>query len=221
MSVDTLAPVWGSPGHRTIFSAALHGEPCHVVGLSSRPHRLPMQTWTDAADSSDEALLGHCVGTTLDIGCGPGRMSQTLAARGTCVLGIDVVPEAVALTRARGASALVRDVFAAVPGEGRWDTALLADGNVGIGGDPVRLLRRVHDLLNPGGRAVVEVARPGVRTRTVALALVCAGARSAPFPWSVVGVDAVREVAAAAAMTVRQLVEYDGRWAAVLAREVR
>lgn len=81
-------------------------------------------------------MLAHCVGTTLDIGCGPGRMSQALAARGACVLGIDVVPEAVTLTRARGASALVCDVFAPVLGEGRWDTALLADGNIGIGGGP-------------------------------------------------------------------------------------
>jgi SAM-dependent methyltransferase len=174
--------------------------------------------WRDAADASDVALLEHCFGTTLDIGCGPGRMSQSLAARGACVLGIDVVPEAVALTRARGASALVRDVFAPVPAEGRWDTALLTDGNIGIGGDPVMLLRRVHDLLVPGGQAVVEVARPGVGMRTVSLALVCAGVRSAPFPWSLVGADAVREVAAAAAMTLQQLVEYDGRWTAVLGR---
>jgi SAM-dependent methyltransferase len=216
MSVHTLVPVADSPGHQAIFTAALRGEPCHVFGLSARPHRLPVRAWRDAADPSDVALLAHCVGATLDIGCGPGRMTHALAARGACVLGIDVVPEAVAMTRARGASALVRDVFVPVPGEGRWDTALLADGNIGIGGDPVRLLRRVHDLLVPGGRAVVEVLRPGVGMRTVSLALVCAGERSAPFPWSVVGVDAVREVAAAGAMTVERLVEYDGRWIAIL-----
>lgn len=43
-----------------------------------------------------------------------------------------------------------------------------------------------------------------------------AGARSAPFPWSVLGVDAVGGVAAAAALAVRQASEYDGRWVAVL-----
>ena len=77
-------------------------------------------------------------------------------------LGIDVVHEAVGQTRARGAAALRRDIFGAVPGEGRWQTALLADGNVGIGGDPVALLRRLRRLLLPGGRVVVEVAPPGV-----------------------------------------------------------
>jgi hypothetical protein len=134
------------------------------------------------------------------------------------VLGIDVVPEAVALTRARGVGALVRDVFGPVPGEGRWGTALLADGNIGIGGDPVSLLRRVHHLLTSGGRVVVEVARPGVGMRTVSLALSCAGVRSALFPWVLVGADAIRELAGAAHMTVVELVEYDGRWVAVLER---
>jgi SAM-dependent methyltransferase len=219
MTVTSLAPAPDSPGHQALFTAALRGEPCHVVGLSARPHPLPMHRWSAVADPSDVALLTHCVGATLDIGCGPGRMSEALTDRGACVLGIDVVPEAVALSRARGASALVRDVFGPVPGEGRWDTALLVDGNIGIGGDPVTLLERVRDLLAPGGRAVVEVARPGVGMRTVSLALVCAGARSTPFPWSVVGVDAVRELAAAAAMTLRQVVRHDDRWVAVLGKE--
>ena len=33
-----------------------------------------------------------------------------------------------------------------MPGEGRWDTVLLADGNIGIGGAPVALLRRTADF---------------------------------------------------------------------------
>ena len=37
------------------------------------------------------------------------------------------------------------------PGEGRWDTVLFIDGNVGIGGDPIALLRRVRQLLAPAG----------------------------------------------------------------------
>ena len=75
------------------------------------------------ADAADRALLAHCVGHTLDVGCGPGRMSAHLMARGP--------------RRARhrprrrrrsgrpgerGVAALRRDVFAPLPGEGRWDT---------------------------------------------------------------------------------------------------
>ena len=61
----------------------------------------------------------------------------------------------------RGGAALRRDVFDTLPGEGRWETALLADGNVGIGGDPVALLRRLREVLDPRGRVVAEVAAPG------------------------------------------------------------
>ena len=64
--------------------------------------------------------------------------------------------------------AMVADVFDDVPREGRWGTALLADGNVGISGDPVHLLRRVRQLLQPGGRAVVEVSGPGTASSAAA-----------------------------------------------------
>ena len=43
-----------------------------------------------------------------------------------------------------------RDVFARVPGEGRWVRMLVADGNVGIGGDPAMLLARTARLLSVG-----------------------------------------------------------------------
>ena len=99
---------------------------------------LPVGRWNDDDDAHDASLLGHCRGATLDIGCGPGRLVARLSRLGHVALGIDVVPEAVRQARERGAAAIVRDVFDPVPGEGRWDTALLADGNIGIGGDPVR-----------------------------------------------------------------------------------
>ena len=60
-----------------------------------------------------------------------------------------------------GALALQRDVFGYLPGTGRWATVLLADGNIGIGGDPVALLRRAQNLLRPGGAVVTEISPPG------------------------------------------------------------
>ncbi len=63
---------------------------------------------------------------------------------------------AVSLTRAAGGVALHRSVFTHIPGEGRWDTVLLIDGNIGIGGDPIALLRRVRQLLAPTGCALIE-----------------------------------------------------------------
>ncbi len=205
---------FGSP----FFGAAMRGADCVVHGFEDFPHRLPMSRWNRAADSSDAALLSFCEGPTLDIGCGPGRMSAHLAQRGVGVLGIDIVPEAVASTRARGASALHRDVFDLLPGEGAWTCALLADGNIGIGGDPVQLLRRVAALLAPGGRVVADLAPPGTALETRSVTLECGGAFSQPFDWSILGPEAIRDVAAAAGLRVGSLHEYDGRWFVVLVK---
>lgn len=199
-----------------VFSRALQGLPCSVVGVGDGPQPLPVASWVRDADDTDTAMLAHCVGPTLDIGCGPGRLSARLVELGHVVLGIDVVHEAVRQTRERGVSAIVRDVFEELPGEGRWSSALLADGNVGIGGDPVALLRRVGQLLDPLGRVVVELSAPGVGLRSMWAALECGETRSRPFRWSLVGADAIADVAAAAGFAVVATGDRAGRWFAVL-----
>lgn len=200
-----------------VFSRALRGLPCLVVGLGSVPELLPVHSWTRDADEADQRLVALCEGRTLDVGCGPGRLAQELSDRGHFVLGIDVVAEAVDQTRERGVSALRRDVFGQVPGEGRWGSVLLADGNVGIGGDPTALLARSRELLAPEGRIVVEVEGPGVGHSSQWVTLECEGHASRPFRWSVVGVDDVARLATAAGLAV-ELVEAigGGRWCAVL-----
>ncbi len=200
-----------------VFACALRGSPTVVVGLGDEPRALPMDLWTRGADDLDRAMVGLCVGPTLDIGCGPGRMTEALGAAGHIALGIDVVEAAVSLTCARGASAVRRDVFGRVPGEGRWHTALLADGNIGIGGNPVALLQRVRALLAPGGRVVVEVAPPGVGLVEAWAVLETADRRSRPFRWATLGVDHVARTAAAAGFGVRAVHRLGDRWAAILA----
>jgi SAM-dependent methyltransferase len=200
----------------TVFSYALRGRPCVVVGLSDGPEALPVTEWTSEADAEDHEILALCVGPTVDIGCGPGRLSAALADAGHVVLGIDVVHEAVGQTRARGVSALHRDVFLALPGEGRWHTALLADGNVGIGGDPVALLARVRELLDPRGRVVVELRPPGTASTTVWARLECEGTRSKPFRWSVVAADDIATIAVEAGLAVSRSYAVGRRWVAVL-----
>jgi SAM-dependent methyltransferase len=203
---------------REAFTEALRGQPFQVVGLHDEPMPLPAARWSEPADADDLAMLDLCDGPTLDVGCGPGRMSAALASSGRVVLGIDVVDEAVIQTRDRGAAALQRDVFTTLPAEGRWMTALLADGNVGIGGDPIALLRRVGALLAACGRIVVELAEPGTATRTAWAELVSPEARSKPFRWAVVGVDDIGPMAIEAGFGVGAVHQFGDRWCAVLNR---
>ncbi len=177
---------------------------------------LHLEDWTHAANEDDHALLALCVGPTLDVGCGPGRLTAALAERGHVVLGIDVAHAAVGHALGRGAAALRRNVFAPVPGEGRWSTALLADGNVGIGGTPVILLRRLRELLDPRGRVVVELAGPGTDARSGWARLSFDGRATPRFPWSVVGVDAIAGVAREAGLAQTAVHRFGGRWCAVL-----
>jgi SAM-dependent methyltransferase len=143
---------------------------------------LDVARWHDDADADEVELLARVPDPVLDIGCGPGRAVAALAARGRLALGIDREPRAVAAALERGATALERSVFDPLPGEGRWGAALLLDGNIGIGGDPVRLLARVHDLLAPGGCLLAEVLAPHVASEPVTVR-VEVGRGQAPGPW--------------------------------------
>ena len=199
-----------------VFSHALRGEPCYLVAPGIGRTRLPVQDWTRAVDPGDCHLLDLCVGATLDIGCGPGRLTAELAARGHITLGIDIVHESIGQTRQRGGAALQRDIFGRIPGEGRWRTALLADGNIGIGGDPVKLLDRVRRILAPGGFVVIEVAPADTRTTSLKAQLECTCGYSVPFEWAVVCIEDLPRIAALAGLSVIGRSPVNGRQFAVL-----
>lgn len=110
-------------------------------------------------------------------------------------LRVDVSPAAVALTRRRGGSALRRSVFERLPGEGRWGTVLLMDGNIGIGGDPVALLRRLRAAAAPGSRLLAEASRADVDERLTVRLEDAHGRHGRPFPWARVGTAALLRAA--------------------------
>lgn len=169
--------------------------------------------WCSRPDDADASVLARVHGTTLDVGCGPGRLTVALAARGHAVLGIDVTPNAVSLTRAAGGVALHRSVFTHIPGEGRWDTALLIDGNVGIGGDPVALLCRILQLLAPNGCVLVEVEPPTTVGHVGPARIRYAdGVVTSWFPWARVPVGRIGVIAAAAGFATSACWSADGRW---------
>jgi SAM-dependent methyltransferase len=164
----------------------------------------------------DELMIDICRGPALDVGCGPGRLAAAFTRRGVPALGIDVSAAAVALAREAGAVALCRNVFGPVPRPGCWREVILADGNIGIGGDPVRLLRRVRALLGRRGRVLAELDPPGRPTRSYLTALEAVGATSAPFRWATVGVDGIGPICAAAGLAVTTVTSEAGRYVAVL-----
>ncbi|GAA4008229.1 class I SAM-dependent methyltransferase [Allokutzneria multivorans] len=196
----------------TVFDEALLGTPSWLHTATGERRQLHPDRWTAEADAADEVMLAGCEGPSLDIGCGPGRLTVALAARGIPALGVDISSVAVRLTTRRGGLALRRNVFDQIPGEGRWRHALLADGNVGIGGNPVALLSRVGELLSASGRAVVEVDPPGGGVRRERARM----AEGPWFDWAWVGAESIGTVAAVAGLLTQRITEHSGRWFAEL-----
>lgn len=215
---DSLAPTGLSSITTTdALDAAFSGEACDLVRPDGLRRRLTTERWSGTASSSDLALfIRRCAGPTLDLGCGPGRLSGALRDRGVDVLGVDFSPEAVRQTLARGARAICRDVFAELPGAHSWAHVLLADGNIGIGGRPVTLLERVAALLAPQGTALVEIAERGTVSVHAGVRLSVGDRHTRPFDWATVGVDAIEHVAAAANLIVTDLATTSGRHVATL-----
>ncbi len=178
------------------YAGALHAAlPVQLQFTAGGVQRHDVGRWVADADSTDLRVLDRCTGPTLDLGCGPGRLLAALAGRGVPALGVDISAHAVVMARARGAAAIRRDVFAPLPGAGRWGFALLVDGNLGIGGDPVRLLCRVRELLAADGQLLAEVSEQDVDRRGPARLRLAHGRLSAPFPWAELGPRALAEVA--------------------------
>jgi SAM-dependent methyltransferase len=200
-----------------LYAAALHRRrPLAVRDENGDARPLPLESWLGVAGAADRRVLDRAHGPVLDVGCGPGRHVHALARRGVLAVGIDISPVAVALARRRGATVLEASIFDRVPGAGRWRTALLLDGNIGIGGRPEDLLRRIAALLAPGGAVLVELAAPGTGAVSRRVRLEDGSTASDWFAWASVGVDAVDVPAVAAHLRVLERWRDDGRWFAAL-----
>jgi len=186
------------------------------VDRGSEP--MPLELWLGAPTPADDRIVTRSIAPVLDVGCGPGRLLEALSAAGKEALGVDLVPAAVGFARRRGGRAVTGSIFADVPGSGRWATALLLDGNIGIGGRPALLLERVATLLRPGGDAIVELDPPGYETLRTRVRIESESLVSEWFAWARVAADAMEPIAARAGLITLETFEDDHRWFARLAR---
>jgi len=203
---------------RGLAEAAL-GSPAaayRAVADDGTRHRLPLRRWLAPARAEELELLARVSPPVLDVGCGPGRHLASLARLGVPALGIDIAPHAVALARARGGRVLRQSVFQPLPGAGRWGAALLLDGNLGIEGDPERLLRRLTGVLRPGGVVLAELEPPETASREVRLRIESGEEVSDWFPWALVSVDDIERLARAAGLRAVDAWSARGRWFAQL-----
>jgi SAM-dependent methyltransferase len=175
-------------------SEALAGERVWLRHADGTRNELPVDRWlgTSAIGSDhdfDGRVAGKCIGPTVDLGCGPGRLVHRLISNGIAALGVDHSDQAVSMTRALGGVAIRRSLFDRLPGEGRWRHVLLLDGNIGIGGDPLRVARRAAELIAPGGSIIIELDSGVDRLQRGAARVETNTSHGEWFPWARVGID--------------------------------
>ena len=172
---------------------------------------LPVARWAGPVDAGDESMLTRAKGPVLDVGCGPGRLTAALHVRGTDVLGLELLPTVPVLARRAGAPVVVGDVFEEVPRTGQWRTVLLADGNIGIGGDAARMLRRVRGLLAPGGQVLCELQPDGEAVSSARVRLEGLGATSDWFSWALLDRAGLAAAVTATGLRITETWQREGR----------
>ncbi|OMB96208.1 SAM-dependent methyltransferase [Mycobacterium colombiense] len=209
-----------------LYDRALGGERCWIRHEDGELRPLPAHRWLGVRcpgdgsgppfdqtfdDVFDEAVTQMCTGPTIELGCGPGRLVARLIQRGIPALGIDRSATAIQLAGRGGAPALLGDVFEPLPGTGLWQTVLLVDGNVGLGGDPRRILGRAFELLARGGRCVAEFEAEAIGICSRWVRLEAAGEVGPWFRWASVGVDSAAALAAQVGLTLTSVSLVGGR----------
>jgi SAM-dependent methyltransferase len=203
-----------------VYEDALRGAPegagaLHAVGEDGSRRCLPLSRWLGTPDAAEETVLERAVGPVLDIGCGVGRHVVALRRRGVRAVGVEISPVAAAIARERGAEVIQASAFEH-PTTSDWGTILLLDGNIGIGGDAGRLLRRCAALLRPGGLVLAELEAPASAPRAQRVRLEGSRLTSDWLPWHFVGCEEIDGLAASAGFEVVVRWQADDRWFAQL-----
>ena len=157
------APFWDDP-HISSQLLALHFD--DSVEAASR------SSATIAATVERLMTLVEPGARVLDLGCGPGRYAEPLAAAGCLVTGVDSSHRSIAHARTRATElGLAIDYrlgdFLELDDFASYDLVLQSFGELNTFGDPTRdgLLATIHRALVPGGLLVFDSSTPSFRSR--------------------------------------------------------
>ena len=148
-------------------------------------------------------LMGLAAGPVVDVGCGPARHARHLQAAGLRAVGLDTSAGALATARALGLRLAVQADALTGPIPAGFGTALLLDGNVGMGGSPAgaaALLARLAGAAGDGARLLVGGRAPRGRRpwRRLVLRAEYLGRAGPWFDWLVPSLATLTAMAAAA-----------------------
>jgi len=156
-SVSTVKKLWTDPW---LAEQMLWHHLSQESGHSSRPIA-EIENIVEWIDDQLELAGKHVI----DLGCGPGLYARRMARRGASVTGVDFSANSLAYARTRemqNVEYIEADYLEDDLPFG-FDIAALIfyDYCAMAPGKRKRLLERVHGLLNPGGKLVLDLAGPG------------------------------------------------------------
>ena len=133
------------------------------IGTSAIYPRHYLASYKDWSRREKRAMQ-YARGRVLDLGCGGGKNSLYLQKKGHDVLGIDISPLAVKVSRLRGVrDARVMSITDVNRRLGLFDTVLMMGNNFGLFGNPSKaknLLRKFHIMTGDNARIIAESLDP-------------------------------------------------------------
>ena len=199
-------------------------EPFYVC-IGDEEHQLDLGFYLTAQpDSLEEDLLAFGTGKFLDIGCGVGRIIRFLTAQGYDVVGIDIDSKLVNLCREFTGQPIHLLSWEQMDVLGCFDTLLLCNRSLGIGGDidgVKRLLKKFAVSAKPGGRLIFDSYeikhKTGVLERM--LQYKYCGKYSDPFPWIYISSDIAIQLLEQAGWRIEKVIREGDRYGVVARKD--